>query len=163
MWVLSFSPVVTGNNSEGNDYILFGLGKLLESVLQILPSSINTFIAFFCCFHVVFPQSLQSGSAHERELEARVARLMGSRRTKASDPSLVAPSAPGEGEDKTYLLFTTGSLTYSPHQIGVWGGGFFFLFVCFCLFIFGCIFRRECVCLCICMHVCRIISHGYFF
>ncbi|XP_053473623.1 F-box/WD repeat-containing protein 5 isoform X1 [Ictalurus furcatus] len=63
--------------------------------------------------------SLQSGSAHERELEARVARLMGSRRTKASDPSLVAPSAPGEGEDKTYLLFTTGSLTYSPHQIGI--------------------------------------------
>uniref|UniRef100_A0A3B5KYG1 F-box and WD repeat domain containing 5 n=1 Tax=Xiphophorus couchianus TaxID=32473 RepID=A0A3B5KYG1_9TELE len=24
-----------------------------------------------------------------------------------------------EGEDKTYLLFTTGSLTYSPHQIGI--------------------------------------------
>ncbi|KAB5522362.1 hypothetical protein PHYPO_G00158680 [Pangasianodon hypophthalmus] len=62
---------------------------------------------------------LQSGSAHERELEARVARLMGSSRTKAPDPSLVAPSAPGEGEDKTYLLFTTGSLTYSPHQIGI--------------------------------------------
>ena len=27
--------------------------------------------------------------------------------------------AAGEGEDKTYLLFTTGSLTYSPHQIGM--------------------------------------------
>jgi len=43
---------------------------------------------------------------------------MGNRRTKAPDPNLVSPSAPGEGEDKTYLLFTTGSLTYSPHQIG---------------------------------------------
>ncbi|KAF7688556.1 F-box/WD repeat-containing protein 5 [Silurus meridionalis] len=61
----------------------------------------------------------QSESAHDRQLEARVARLMGSSRTKAPDPSLVAPSAPGEGEDKTYLLFTTGSLTYSPHQIGI--------------------------------------------
>uniref|UniRef100_A0A8B9HPQ7 F-box and WD repeat domain containing 5 n=1 Tax=Astyanax mexicanus TaxID=7994 RepID=A0A8B9HPQ7_ASTMX len=58
-------------------------------------------------------------SAHDRELEARVARMMGSRRTKAPDPSLVTPSAPGEGDDKTYLLFTTGSLTYSPHQIGI--------------------------------------------
>lgn len=45
-----------------------------------------------------------------------MARLMGSCHTKAPNPSLVTP---GEGEDKTYLLFTTGSLTYSPHQIGV--------------------------------------------
>ncbi|KAI4873542.1 hypothetical protein NFI96_027182 [Prochilodus magdalenae] len=58
-------------------------------------------------------------SASERELEARLAQLMISRRTKPQDPSLVSPSAPGEGEDKTYLLFTTGSLTYSPHQIGI--------------------------------------------
>ncbi|KAG9281867.1 F-box/WD repeat-containing protein 5 [Astyanax mexicanus] len=64
-------------------------------------------------------QIKQSAGAHDRELEARVARMMGSRRTKAPDPSLVTPSAPGEGEDKTYLLFTTGSLTYSPHQIGI--------------------------------------------
>ncbi|KAL7834832.1 hypothetical protein SRHO_G00290790 [Serrasalmus rhombeus] len=62
---------------------------------------------------------LQSAGAHELELEAQVARLMGRRRTKAPDPNLVTPSAPGEGEDKTYLLFTTGSLTYSPHQIGI--------------------------------------------
>ncbi|KAK1787931.1 hypothetical protein P4O66_016411 [Electrophorus voltai] len=59
------------------------------------------------------------GTAQERELEARVAKLMGSRRTKAPDPSMMAPTSPGEGEDKTYLLFTTGSLTYSPHQIGI--------------------------------------------
>uniref|UniRef100_A0A8C1DBF4 F-box and WD repeat domain containing 5 n=2 Tax=Cyprinus carpio TaxID=7962 RepID=A0A8C1DBF4_CYPCA len=61
----------------------------------------------------------QSIAARERELETKVARMMGSRRTKAPDPNLVSPSAPGEGEDKTYLLFTTGSLTYSPHQIGI--------------------------------------------
>ncbi|XP_072529360.1 F-box/WD repeat-containing protein 5 [Salminus brasiliensis] len=62
---------------------------------------------------------LQNAGAQELELEARVARLMGSRRTKAPDPSLVTPTVPGEAEDKTYLLFTTGSLTYSPHQIGI--------------------------------------------
>lgn len=47
-----------------------------------------------------------------------MARIMGSSRTKAPNPNLVSPSAEGDGEDKTYLLFTTGSLTYSPHQIG---------------------------------------------
>ncbi|XP_050965251.1 F-box/WD repeat-containing protein 5 [Labeo rohita] len=61
----------------------------------------------------------QSIAVRDRELETKVARLMGSRRTKAPDPNLVSPSAPEEGEDKTYLLFTTGSLTYSPHQIGI--------------------------------------------
>lgn len=44
---------------------------------------------------------------------------MGSRRTKAPELNLVSPSSAGEGEDMTYLLFTTGSLTYSPHQIGI--------------------------------------------
>ncbi|KPP79034.1 F-box/WD repeat-containing protein 5-like [Scleropages formosus] len=55
----------------------------------------------------------------ERELEAEVARILGRSRTRAPDPDLMSPSTPEEGEDKTYLLFTTGSLTYSPHQIGI--------------------------------------------
>lgn len=67
--------------------------------------------------HVI--QGRQSVAASELELEAKVARLMGRARTKAPDPTLISPSNPGEGEDKTYLLFTTGSLTYSPHQIGI--------------------------------------------
>lgn len=55
----------------------------------------------------------------ELELETQVAQMMGRAHTKAPDSSLFEPSKPGEGEDKTYLLFTTGSLTYSPHQIGI--------------------------------------------
>lgn len=54
----------------------------------------------------------------ELEIETQVAQMMGRAHTKAPDPSLLEPCQPGEGEDKTYLLFTTGSLTYSPHQIG---------------------------------------------
>lgn len=54
----------------------------------------------------------------ELEIETQVAQIMGRAHTKAPDPSLLEPCPPGEGEDKTYLLFTTGSLTYSPHQIG---------------------------------------------
>lgn len=41
--------------------------------------------------------------------------MLGKAHTKAPEPSLMET---GEGEDNTYLLFTTGSLTYSPHQIG---------------------------------------------
>ncbi|KAM6985556.1 F-box/WD repeat-containing protein 5 [Aplochiton taeniatus] len=67
--------------------------------------------------HVI--QGRQSVATAELELEAKVARLMRKACTKAHDPSLISPSAPGEGEDMTYLLFTTGSLTYSPHQIGI--------------------------------------------
>ncbi|XP_062339962.1 LOW QUALITY PROTEIN: F-box/WD repeat-containing protein 5 [Osmerus eperlanus] len=59
------------------------------------------------------------GEGGEIELEAKVVRMMSRARTKPLDTSLITPSAPGEGEDKTYLLFTTSSLTYSPHQIGI--------------------------------------------
>ncbi|KAM9306158.1 F-box/WD repeat-containing protein 5 isoform 1-T3 [Pholidichthys leucotaenia] len=55
----------------------------------------------------------------ELEIETQVAQMMGRVHTKAPDSSLIEPSESGEGEDKTYLLFTTGSLTYSPHQIGI--------------------------------------------
>uniref|UniRef100_A0A671YPV3 F-box and WD repeat domain containing 5 n=1 Tax=Sparus aurata TaxID=8175 RepID=A0A671YPV3_SPAAU len=55
----------------------------------------------------------------ELAIETHVAKVMGRAHTKAPDSSLIEPTEPGEGEDKTYLLFTTGSLTYSPHQIGI--------------------------------------------
>ncbi|KAF7657083.1 hypothetical protein LDENG_00031750 [Lucifuga dentata] len=64
-------------------------------------------------------QSRKKVGSTERAIEAQVAQMMGRAHTKAPDPSLIDPSATAEGEDKTYLLFTTGSLTYSPHQIGI--------------------------------------------
>lgn len=75
------------------------------------------------------PQATMSGLEHvihsrknvgqkELEIETQVAQMMGRAYTKAPDPSLIEPSESGD-EDKTYLLFTTGSLTYSPHQIGI--------------------------------------------
>ncbi|XP_048874516.1 F-box/WD repeat-containing protein 5 [Brienomyrus brachyistius] len=68
--------------------------------------------------HMVF-QGLHGTERRERQLEAEVARLMGKTHTRPPDPSLLSPSTPEEDDDKTYLLFTTGSLTYSPHQIGI--------------------------------------------
>ncbi|XP_038623695.1 F-box/WD repeat-containing protein 5 isoform X2 [Tachyglossus aculeatus] len=47
----------------------------------------------------------------EQELESRVAELLARGRTKP-------PAAEREAEKK-YLIFTTGCLTYSPHQIGI--------------------------------------------
>ncbi|XP_076020042.1 F-box/WD repeat-containing protein 5 [Genypterus blacodes] len=64
-------------------------------------------------------QSRKRGATTEREIESQVAQLMGRAHTKAPEPGLTDPSAPTEGEEITYLLFTTGSLTYSPHQIGI--------------------------------------------
>ncbi|KAK5852024.1 hypothetical protein PBY51_023530 [Eleginops maclovinus] len=67
--------------------------------------------------HVI--QSRKNVGQTEMAIETHLAKMMGKAHTKAPDPSLIVPSEPGEGEDKTYLLFTTGSLTYSPHQIGI--------------------------------------------
>ncbi|XP_042365731.1 F-box/WD repeat-containing protein 5 [Plectropomus leopardus] len=64
-------------------------------------------------------QSRKNVGHMELAIETHVAKMMGRAHTKAPDSSLIEPSVPGEGEDKTYLLFTTGSLTYSPHQIGI--------------------------------------------
>ncbi|GAA6217139.1 F-box/WD repeat-containing protein 5 [Lates japonicus] len=64
-------------------------------------------------------QSRKNAGPMELEIETHVAQMMGRAHTKAPDSNLIEPSEPGEGEDKTYLLFTTGSLTYSPHQIGI--------------------------------------------
>ncbi|KAM9841219.1 F-box/WD repeat-containing protein 5 isoform 1-T2 [Aulostomus maculatus] len=65
--------------------------------------------------HVI--QSRKNVGTRELEIETQVAQMMGRIHTKAPDSSLIEPSE--EAEDKTYLLFTTGSLTYSPHQIGI--------------------------------------------
>ncbi|XP_067417687.1 F-box/WD repeat-containing protein 5 [Emydura macquarii macquarii] len=52
----------------------------------------------------------------ERELETKVAELLARNRTKP--PELT--QLPMEGSNKKkYLIFTTGCLTYSPHQIGI--------------------------------------------
>ncbi|XP_030005640.1 F-box/WD repeat-containing protein 5 [Sphaeramia orbicularis] len=64
-------------------------------------------------------QSCKNVGKRELQIETHVAKVMGRAHTKVPDSSLIEPSEPGEGEDKTYLLFTTGSLTYSPHQIGI--------------------------------------------
>uniref|UniRef100_A0A1A7XU51 F-box and WD-40 domain protein 5 n=1 Tax=Iconisemion striatum TaxID=60296 RepID=A0A1A7XU51_9TELE len=57
--------------------------------------------------------SRKNVGARELQIETHVAQMMGRAYTKAPD------SESEQGEDKTYLLFTTGSLTYSPHQIGI--------------------------------------------
>ncbi|KAJ7308092.1 hypothetical protein JRQ81_008598 [Phrynocephalus forsythii] len=53
--------------------------------------------------------------ATELEMETKVARLLARNRTKPPEPNLVS----AEGGHKKYLIFTTGCLTYSPHQIGI--------------------------------------------
>uniref|UniRef100_UPI00398EE208 F-box/WD repeat-containing protein 5-like isoform X4 n=1 Tax=Pristiophorus japonicus TaxID=55135 RepID=UPI00398EE208 len=53
----------------------------------------------------------------EKQIEARVAELFLQAKTKPADMDLLS-----EGQtvqDKKYLIFTTGSLTYTPHQIGI--------------------------------------------
>ncbi|KAG7498827.1 hypothetical protein JOB18_021702 [Solea senegalensis] len=67
--------------------------------------------------HVI--QSRKNIGPKELAIETKVAQIMGRVHTKAPDSSLIEPSESSDGEDKTYLLFTTGSLTYSPHQIGI--------------------------------------------
>ncbi|XP_006863738.1 PREDICTED: F-box/WD repeat-containing protein 5 [Chrysochloris asiatica] len=47
----------------------------------------------------------------ENMLETRVAKLLAQGRTR--------PPEPVAGDSKKYLIFTTGCLTYSPHQIGI--------------------------------------------
>ncbi|XP_006900653.1 PREDICTED: F-box/WD repeat-containing protein 5 [Elephantulus edwardii] len=47
----------------------------------------------------------------ESMLETRVAELLARRCTKPPEPAL--------GDRRKYLIFTTGCLTYSPHQIGI--------------------------------------------
>ncbi|XP_029024337.1 F-box/WD repeat-containing protein 5 [Betta splendens] len=61
-------------------------------------------------------RSCKNVGSRELEIETHVAQMMGRAHTKAPDSNLIES---GEQEDKTYLLFTTGSLTYSPHQIGI--------------------------------------------
>ncbi|XP_053137873.1 F-box/WD repeat-containing protein 5 isoform X2 [Hemicordylus capensis] len=52
----------------------------------------------------------------EFEMETKVAQLLAQSRTKPPEPNLLSM----EGcPKKKYLIFTTGCLTYSPHQIGI--------------------------------------------
>uniref|UniRef100_A0A3P9LCZ4 F-box and WD repeat domain containing 5 n=1 Tax=Oryzias latipes TaxID=8090 RepID=A0A3P9LCZ4_ORYLA len=63
--------------------------------------------------------SCKNVRSSDREIESKVAQMMGRVHTKAPESSLIQSAESAEDEDKTYLLFTTGSLTYSPHQIGI--------------------------------------------
>ncbi|XP_051832894.1 F-box/WD repeat-containing protein 5 [Antechinus flavipes] len=49
----------------------------------------------------------------EQELESKVAEFLAQRRTKAPEANIES------SDKKKYLIFTTGCLTYSPHQIGI--------------------------------------------
>uniref|UniRef100_A0A8D0L756 F-box and WD repeat domain containing 5 n=1 Tax=Sphenodon punctatus TaxID=8508 RepID=A0A8D0L756_SPHPU len=53
----------------------------------------------------------------EMEMESKVAELLARNRTKPPEPNLL--STEGSSSKKKYLIFTTGCLTYSPHQIGI--------------------------------------------
>ncbi|XP_041099695.1 F-box/WD repeat-containing protein 5, partial [Polyodon spathula] len=53
----------------------------------------------------------------DKQLEAKVSAFLGMTRTRHTDPSLL--SDPAGPSNKKYLIFTMGSLTYSPHQIGI--------------------------------------------
>ncbi|CAL9683344.1 unnamed protein product [Knipowitschia caucasica] len=61
-------------------------------------------------------QSCKNINQRELQIETHVAEMMGRSHTKESNRIENGDSG---DEDKTYLLFTTGSLTYSPHQIGI--------------------------------------------
>lgn len=52
----------------------------------------------------------------EFEMETKVAQLLAKNRTKPPEPRLLSTEGSGS---KKYLIFTTGCLTYSPHQIGI--------------------------------------------
>ncbi|XP_015272277.1 PREDICTED: F-box/WD repeat-containing protein 5 [Gekko japonicus] len=52
----------------------------------------------------------------EMEMETKVAQLLAKRRTKPPEPNLLSMEGCSQ---KKYLIFTTGCLTYSPHQIGI--------------------------------------------
>lgn len=64
-------------------------------------------------------QSCKNIGQRELQIETHVAQLMGRAHTKAPESNRIDHCDSSDGEDKTYLLFTTGSLTYSPHQIGI--------------------------------------------
>ncbi|GCB78947.1 hypothetical protein scyTo_0021251, partial [Scyliorhinus torazame] len=53
----------------------------------------------------------------ERQIEARVAQLFLQAKTKPADTALLSEQQ--TTQDKKYLIFTTGVLTYTPHQIGI--------------------------------------------
>ncbi|XP_061460281.1 F-box/WD repeat-containing protein 5 isoform X2 [Rhineura floridana] len=51
----------------------------------------------------------------ELQMETKVAQLLAQNRMKPPEPNLLST----EGGNKKYLIFTTGCLAFSPHQIGI--------------------------------------------
>lgn len=88
-----------------------------EATPQGFPSSRHPLPTYPGFEHV--KQSCKNVGQRELQIETHVAQMMSRTHSKAPNPSLIDPCDPSDGEDKTYLLFTTGSLTYSPHQIGI--------------------------------------------
>ncbi|XP_009871049.1 PREDICTED: F-box/WD repeat-containing protein 5, partial [Apaloderma vittatum] len=78
--------------------------KRLFKIQNLNASTIRTVMVADC-----------SRAMTETELETKVAELFVRNRTKPPELNLL----PTDSNSKTkYLIFTTGCLTYSPHQIG---------------------------------------------
>lgn len=108
------------SSSPSADHVGTGARYTCKESVWLLFCFFSFFIFLIQFLLLHFPSSSQSRKnvgQKELEIETQVAQLMGRAYTKPPDPSLTELSESGE-EDKTYLLFTTGSLTYSPHQIG---------------------------------------------
>ncbi|XP_040261144.1 F-box/WD repeat-containing protein 5 [Bufo bufo] len=76
-------------------------------------AQITAALQFLMDDHVQEQQGAPQTPLTEEQFETKVAQWYAKYRTRQSD----GPQA-GEGSEK-YLIFTTGSLTYSPHQIGI--------------------------------------------
>lgn len=112
------TPRVPQPTMSGLEHVLQVTCSRHKNPFGILFTFLANFILHLTSFFYASPsQSRKHVGQKELEIETQVAQMMGRAYTKAPDPSLIEPTESGE-EDKTYLLFTTGSLTYSPHQIG---------------------------------------------
>ncbi|KAG8447418.1 hypothetical protein GDO86_014773 [Hymenochirus boettgeri] len=78
-------------------------GRLSEEFQMLMDSDLEA-------------QGAVPGLFSENQFETKVAQLYARYRTKRPDS---APKPKEENQNKKYLIFTTGCLTYSPHQIGI--------------------------------------------
>lgn len=88
-----------------------------DAGLQGFPSPRHPLPTYSGLEHVM--QSCKNIGQRELQIETHVAQLMGRAHSKPPETNHMDHCDSSDGEDKTYLLFTTGSLTYSPHQIGI--------------------------------------------
>ncbi|XP_063289061.1 F-box/WD repeat-containing protein 5 [Pelobates fuscus] len=79
------------------------------------PSLARGLLGFFPEEVGAFAEPL-SARVHEEQFETKVAQWYAKYRTKCPDRNL---SATEGNQTRKYLIFTTGCLTYSPHQIGI--------------------------------------------